>query len=154
MPTQALARTIWSLGLVSIAVVIGAAALSASRTGLEVSPLPGALYAGGLALATLVAGFSAAMPRFTLSDERLLGLLDPDGDVENLQAGIERLYLRSLVARTLLNVAAVVVGFVFANETLTTAPIAPFAALGLAAHVLAFPRLHPFLQRIAELNRG
>ena len=154
MPTQTLARIIWSLGLAAIAVLVGLPILTSSRTGLEVSPLPSALYAAGLALATIVAGFSVAIPRFLLSDERLISFIEQGDDhPEHLRGGLGRLYLGLLAVRTLLNVTPVAVGFAFAIETLTTAPITPFATLALVAHLLAFPRLRPLLQRIAELKR-
>ncbi len=153
MPTQTLARVIWSLGLAAIAVLVGLSILTSSRTGLEVSPLPRALYAAGLALATIVSGFSVAIPRFLLSDERLVSLIEQGGDPEHSRAPLGRVYLGLLAVRSLLNVTPVAVGFAFAIETLTTAPITPFATLALVAHLLAFPRLRPLFQRIAELKR-
>ena len=153
MPTRALARTIWSLGLAAIAVAVGLSILTSSRTGLEVSPLPGAFYAAGLAFATIAAGFSAAIPRFLLSDDRLSSFIEKGEHPEHSRAGLERLYLGLLAVRSLLNVACVALGFAFVNETLTAAPIAPFAALAVVAHFLAFPRLPPFFQRITELER-
>ena len=153
MPTQTLARIIWSLGIAAIAVLVGLPILTSSRTGLEVSPLPSALYAAGLALATIVAGFSVAIPRFLLSDERLISFIEQGDHPEHSRGGLGRLYLGLLAVRSLLNVTPVAVGFAFAIETLTTAPITPFATLALVAHLLAFPRLRPLLQRIAELKR-
>lgn len=150
--TQALAWTIWVLGLAGMALLVGAALLTSSRTGLEVSPLPGVLYAVGLALALAVAGLSAAIPRLMLSDERLIGLVERVESSRVLRQGAGRLYLASLAVRSLLGVALVALGFAFVNETLTAAPIMPFAGLALVAQLLALPRPSAFLRRVAELE--